>query len=281
MQFRTELSVTRSPQYIDRSSRLLLLGSCFSDEVGQRLAMDGFRVTVNPLGPVYNPVTLGEIVERALHKDIFKETDLVAGPRGMHCLTFASRYSGPDPCEVIEAVNRDFSKIIDALSENPVVILTLGTSYVFTHHGSGRIVGNCHKFHPAEFSRRRLSVEEITDSLFHAAALLRQQGCRVIFTVSPIRHLADGFHGNTLSKASLHLAVDSIKCAEYFPAYEAVIDDLRDYRFYAEDMKHPSQVAVDYIYDLFSKTYFSNETMALARDARADFKKKNHRQILS
>ncbi len=218
---------------------------------------------------------------RAAGGNLFNISDLVEGPRGWHCLTFASRYSGPDPEQVVETVNRDFMKVVDALTARPTVLLTLGTAYVFTHTSSERIVGNCHKLHPAEFARRRLSVQEVSDRLRITTSLLRELGCRVIFTVSPIRHLADGFHGNTLSKSTLHLAADSVEDAEYFPAYEVLMDDLRDYRFYADDMKHPSQVAVDYIYDLFSRSYFTDKTIALAREARAQFKKNNHRQILT
>ncbi len=281
MQFRTELHLSPSAEPIDHATPLLMLGSCFTDEVGERLSIDGFNVTANPLGPVYNPAVLSRILERAMDGRLFTPADLVSGPRGRHCLTFASRYSGEDEKTVVEAVNADFRKIIDALSSKATVILTLGSAYVFTHLATGEIVGNCHKLPGTEFSRRLLSVDEITASLQPVITQLKERGYRVIFTVSPIRHLADGLHGNTLSKSTLHLAVNSLTGAEYFPAYEALIDDLRDYRFYAADMKHPSAVAVDYIYSLFSSVYFSPATVAAAAEARARYKHNNHRQILS
>lgn len=281
MQFRTELHLPVSSLGIDHSTPLLMLGSCFTDEVGARLMMDGFNVTSNPLGPVYNPDTLARILDRALDRRMFTPDDLVEGPRGYHCLTFASRYSGADAKDVLDAVNTDFVKIADALAAPATLILTLGSTYVFTHIGSGEIVGNCHKLPASAFTRRRLSVDEVIARLRSVVTRLTDAGHRVIFTVSPIRHLADGLHGNTLSKSTLHLAVDSIDKAEYFPAYEALMDDLRDYRFYAADMKHPSEVAVDYIYGLFADVYFSKATSAAAAEARARFKRNNHRQILS
>lgn len=281
MQFRTELHPAVSPRQIDHARPLLMLGSCFTDEVGERLIVDGFNVTANPLGPVYNPVVLSRILDRALDRRLFSVHDLVNGPRGYHCLTFASRYSGMDADSVVETVNADFGRIIRQLSEPATVILTLGSAYVFTLKETGEIVGNCHKLPGTSFCRRLLTVEEITASLQPIVTRLSMLGHRVIFTVSPIRHLADGLHGNTLSKSTLHLAVDSIAGAEYFPAYEALVDDLRDYRFYAADMKHPSDVAVDYIYSLFSDVYFRPETVAAAMEARATFKRNNHRQILS
>ncbi|MDE6581654.1 MAG: GSCFA domain-containing protein [Duncaniella sp.] len=280
MQFRTELHPAPAAVKVDHSTPLLMLGSCFTDEVGERLRIDGFNVTANPLGPVYNPAVLARILDRALDRRMFTADDLTEGMRGYHCLTFASRYSGEAADELIKTVNNDFSRIVDALSSPATVILTLGSAYVFTHTATGEIVGNCHKFPATSFTRRLLGVDEIVSSLGQVVSRLIVRGHRVIFTVSPIRHLADGLHGNTISKATLHLAVNSIDGAEYFPAYEALIDDLRDYRFYAADMKHPSDVAVDYIYSLFSDVYFSNDTVAAAKEARAVFKRNNHRQIL-
>ncbi|MDE6484282.1 MAG: GSCFA domain-containing protein [Duncaniella sp.] len=281
MQFRTELHLRQSELPIDHATPLLMLGSCFTDEVGDRLRIDGFNVTANPLGPVYNPAVLTRILSRALDRRMFTVDELVEGPRGYHCLTFASRYSGPVAEEVITAVNSDFSLIAEVLSSPATVILTLGSAYVFTHEATAEIVGNCHKLPGTVFSRRLLGVDEIVPSLQSVVTRLKALGHRVIFTVSPIRHLADGLHGNTISKSTLHLAVNSITGAEYFPAYEALIDDLRDYRFYAADMKHPSDVAVDYIYGLFADVYFSPATSAAASEARSRYKRNNHRQILS
>lgn len=285
MRFRTEIIPEHSGFKIDHDSGIVMLGSCFIDEVGKRLAAEGFPVVSNPLGPVYNPVTLAEILDRALSGGRnFTESDLTAGPRGHHCLTFASRYSGKDAETVLESVNSDFQTLAESLRKARTVILTLGSAYVFTLRETGKIAGNCHKLPAGCFTRRRLPVEEVTDALCPQLKRLSEAGVNVILTVSPIRHLADGLHGNTLGKAVLQLAADrlchSVSGVEYFPSYEILIDDLRDYRFYAADMKHPSDVAVDYIYEIFSKVYFTPETVQAAKVAAAEYKLNNHRQIL-
>ncbi len=284
MRFRTEIIPERSGFKIDHESGIVMLGSCFTDEVGQRLVAQGFPVVSNPLGPIYNPVTLAEILDRALSDRKFTESDLTAGPRGHHCLTFASRYSGQEVEMVLESINSDFQSLATSLRSARTVILTLGSAYVFSHIESGRVVGNCHKFPSDCFTRRRLGVDEVIAVLEPQLRRLTDSGCNVILTISPIRHLADGLHGNTLGKAVLQLAADclcrSVCGVEYFPSYEILIDDLRDYRFYAADMKHPSEVAVDYIYEIFSKVYFLPETVEAARVAGAEYKRNNHRQIL-
>lgn len=284
MRFRTEITIPRPSFGITHDDRLTMLGSCFTDEVGARLAADGFDVMANPLGPVYNPVTLAMLLDRAIDFRPYDPTELTDGHRGSHCLDFASRYSGASGDEVASMVNADLRSLSEHIVSSKVVILTLGSAYVFTHIATGRIVGNCHKFPASDFTRRRLSVDEITDCLAPQLRRLSAMGSKVILTVSPIRHLADGLHGNTLGKAVLHLAadalVDQIAGVEYFPAFEILVDDLRDYRFYAEDMKHPSSVAVDYIYDCFSGAYFSAATRLLAEKYRCEYKRTQHRQIL-
>lgn len=283
MRFRTEIEKPSTLRLISRNESITLLGSCFSDEIGQQLMIDGFNVAVNPFGPIYNPVTLSKILSRAVSRRLFTADDLTEGPRGWHALDAASRFSG-EPSSVLTELNDGLIALSDRLCNPSTLILTLGTACVFTLAESGQIVGNCHKFPASRFTRRMLDVEEICDHLIPVLSDLSERGVRIIITISPIRHLADGLHGNTLSKSTLHLAahhiINNIAGIEYFPAYEALMDDLRDYRFYAADMKHPSQVAVDYIYELFSSTYFSASTAEAAIAARREFKLKNHRQIL-
>ena len=165
------------------------------------------------------------------------------------------------------------------LRRRPVVFITLGTAYVFERADNGEVVGNCHKFPASFFKRRRLSLAEATSAITDIRTILESVAEAVIFTVSPIRHTSDGLHGNNLSKATLLLACDAAG-VDYFPAYEALIDDLRDYRFYAADMKHPAPGPGDYIYELFSDTYFDAETLDRARQCRRDFMASRHRPIL-
>lgn len=283
MRFRTEYEPEKRPE-IGRASRWLLLGSCFSDEIGSRLERDGFACVHNPLGPLYNPLSTARTVADALADRIYTVADLADGPRGHHCLDYASRYSGTDPQTVAEVVNADLRKVKTFFAEpgERVLAITFGT--VFTFYRRGVAVGNCHKFPAAEFERRPLTLAEIVGAWQPIIDRLPSD-IRIVFTVSPIRHLADGLHGNALSKATLLLAVDALVAAnrcrcDYFPAFEILNDDLRDYRFYAADMKHPSETAADYIYQKFCDTYFSAATLDYALASRRDAARSAHRQIL-
>ena len=265
---------------------MVLLGSCFTDEVGSRLAADGFDVCANPFRALYNPMSICRCIDRILSGEAYSEADLTSGPRGYHCLDYATRYSGADIAALLGVLNDDASRLRESLCAGPTVFLTFGTAYVYRLREDGRLVGNCHKFPAGDFDRRLLSVDEIVAAVSDSLHRMRDAGVRrVVFTVSPIRHVADGLHGNTVSKAVLHLAVERL-CAEwdgfvsYFPAYEMMIDDLRDYRFYAADMKHPSDVAVDYIYEFFSHTYFNADTRREAVEYRRQYKASLHRPIL-
>lgn len=284
MRFRTEIEPISTDLSISHDTPVLLLGSCFTDEVGQRLEMDGFTVVRNPLGPLYNPASLRRCVEMALDADIAPL--IVEGPRGFHALDFASRFAGPDLDGLRADVRASLDRIKDVLAAAPVGVITFGSAYCFVLAASGTPVGNCHKLPDSFFRRTLLGVERVSADIEAIGCMLLGAGCRaVIFTVSPIRHLAYGLHGNTLGKSVVHVALGSVleqapQGMYYFPSYEIVMDDLRDYRFYAADMKHPSAVAVDYIYDIFSKTYFSKATRDSAAEARRRFLAANHRQIL-
>lgn len=281
--FRTEYEPSRQPE-IGRRVPFLLLGSCFSDEIGSRLVRDGFNAVHNPLGPLYNPLSIARTVGAALEGRLYAADNLTEGPRGFHCLDFASRYSGGDAEAVIAAVNRDLGPVRNFMagSSDRVLIVTFGT--IFTFYRGGIPVGNCHKFPAQEFERRPLSSGEIVE-LWQKLIDRLPAGIRLIFTVSPIRHLADGLHGNAVSKASLLLATEELtnrnpgRCG-YFPAFEILNDDLRDYRFYTADMKHPSETAAEYIYDKFCATFFSAKTMAEAEASRREAVRSAHRQIL-
>lgn len=284
MKFRTEIEPVKSMVSISHGTPLLMLGSCFTDEIGGRLEADGFDVLHNPLGALYNPMSIANCLYRALSGKVYTLADLTRGSRGFHCLDYAMRFSGADAQDVVKDVNLCQSSVADILQRRPVVILTFGTSFVFERADNGGVVGNCHKFPASFFKRRMLSVEECTGVIDDIIAMVAPVASAVLITVSPIRHTADGLHGNNLSKATLLLACDSAVASnpsvEYFPAYEALVDDLRDYRFYAADMKHPSEMAVDYIYELFSDTFFDAGTKARALQCRREYMASRHRPIL-
>ena len=283
MKFRTELTCSQSAWQIRHSDRLLFIGSCFSDGMGRRLAERGFDISVNPFGPLYKPLSIANCIHRSLSRQYYTLSDLTPGPRGYHCLDYAMRFSGEDADSVLDAVNSRLDDMRARIEAGAIVFITLGTVFVYFLAETGRPVGNCHKFPPSTFIRRRISIEEAREALHSVTTALYAAGAsQVVFTVSPIRHLSDGFHENTLSKASLHMAVDMLgESVGYFPSYEIVMDDLRDYRAYADDMVHIAPKAVDYIYEKFEEVFFSTATRQEAAAARKRFLSSQHRQILN
>lgn len=274
MRFRTEIEPLRGLIPITHRDRIVMMGSCFTTEIGNTLARDGFDVVINPMGALYNPATIAAVIENALEGKVYTEADLVEQDGVYHCLDFPSTYQGSDAEVLLARINADMATTSQALQQATVWIITFGTAKVYRYRGE-QIVGNCHKLPSGCFSTSMLTIDEIVQRW---APLCN--GRRVIFTVSPIRHVADGLHTNQLSKATLMLAIYKLKNVEYFPAYEIVIDDLRDYRFYAADMKHPSDVAVEYIYEKFSETYFESATRDKASSCRKEWKRRAHRTII-
>lgn len=254
---RTEVSIRPVREgMIDRGSSLLMLGSCFTTEVGQRLLADGFDACVNPTGNVYNPLSAARTLLNLAAGRRYEASELVEVQGLWRSLDHHTRLAAPTPAEALERINGSMEAGGRALERATHVIVTFGTAYVFERQG--RVVCNCHKLPAREFVRRRLSVAEIVDAWQPIVDSMPQK--RFIFTVSPIRHVADGLHGNQLSKSTLLLAVDSLRGADYFPAYEVVIDQLRDYSFYAPDLVHPSPEAVDCIYRLFRSIWMPSAT---------------------
>lgn len=277
MKLRTTIEPQRATFGITHADKIVMLGSCFTDNVSALLLRDGFKVKANPMGVLYNPVTIATHVRRAIKGQLYGIGDLVQTADGMwHCLDYNTRYISADAAALVSKLNNDLSEVKTALDEASVVIITLGTAHVFSYLATDCTVGNCHKIAAKEFARTRLTVEAAAQSIQEITTFLPNK--HVLFTVSPIRHLGDGLHGNNLSKATLHLAIDAVN-AEYFPAYEIVCDDLRDYRFYGDDLRHPSAMAVEYIYEVFSQTYFNKQTQIQALQHRAAYLHSQHRQI--
>ena len=263
------------------SLRFVALGSCFSEAIGGRLADGGVDIAVNPMGVLFNPCSIASIVERALEGRPFGTDDLYVDEGGVsHALAFESRRQGTDSQALIDRLNNDFTAFAERLRKADCWLITFGTAWCFRHIPSDRLVGNCHKLPDKDFERFLVSVDKIEEQWNG----ILKSAPRVIFTVSPVRHLNDGLHGNTLSKARLHLAVENL-CrnhpnAEYFPAFEALNDDLRDYRFYADDMKHPSALAEQYIFELFEKCYFTKDDIAVIERNRRAKLQSLHRPII-
>ncbi len=255
LKLQTRVECGSAPFRMSYSDGIVLLGSCFADEIGARMSDAGFDVCANPFGTLYNPVSISDAVNRLESGEPFVQDDCVEMGAGAglvcsfrHHTSFARR----TPEEFLAYANASLSEAHERWSKAGLVILTLGTAWCFRHRESGKVVANCLKRPDREFSRERLSFQDTVSILSGIVSMFPDK--RFIFTVSPIRHMADGAHGNQLSKGTLLLAADSVTDGErvvYFPAYEILMDELRDYRFYSEDMVHPSAQAVDYIWECF------------------------------
>ena len=253
MLLHTPVAIEPSPLRLSHEKPVLLVGSCFTDHIGQRLRDYGFTVLTNPFGILYNPLSIAECLRRCYGGEEVGREHLVQHNGLWHSWLHHGSFSAPTAEECLSKCNTSLREAHRLLQGGHSLLVTLGTAFVYEREGLA--VANCHKVPAGQFVKRQLSVEEV------AAAL---QPYPALYTVSPIRHWADGAHGNQLSKATLLLAIDHTR-HPYFPAYEIVMDELRDYRFYEPDMLHPSQVAVDIIWERFQQTYMDPSTIALGQ----------------
>ena len=247
-----------------------MLGSCFAENIGARLESERFNVDINPFGTLYNPSSIAEALRMLANHKEFNLCDLFEHEGAFHSFSHHSRFSSTSANDCLEKINSRIYKSSTLLKSATILVITFGTSFVYRLKGDGRIVANCHKLPERMFERERLSTDEIvTDWMRLLDELWAVNGdLKIIFTVSPIRHWRDGAHENQLSKATLLLALDELQKhypnrIGYFPAYEIMMDELRDYRFYADDMIHPSPLAIDYIWQKFSDCFLSKETKNL------------------
>lgn len=284
LKFRTEVAVRPVDHKISHRSHIVTVGSCFSDEVGSRLRDRLFDVTVNPAGTLYNPMSIAQALDAMMAGRVYTAADIVNRDGLWHSFDHHSRFSSADPDECLRSINGAMLEGREALRVCTHLFVTFGTAWVYTR--SSRVVANCHKFPSTDFIRKRASADDIAAIWHPLLGRLRDfnPDMHVVFTVSPIRHLADGAHGNQLSKATLQLAVDAImECAvtpvEYFPAYELVLDDLRDYRFFASDLTHPSDMAVDYVYDKLAEMFFTPHTLQASVEAEKAVRLLAHRPL--
>lgn len=268
---------------IDHKRPILLLGSCFADEVGARLSAAGFEVLCNPFGTLYNPASIAACLHRAISDEAVGDDCMVFNEGLWHSWLHHGRFSHPDKSVALRDANYAIHQAHIFLQRKPLIIVTFGTAWVYrlAHEGSpmlGQVVANCHKLPAAWFVRSMMNQNEIVDMW---QPLLEDLATEVLFTVSPIRHMADGAHGNQLSKAVLLLAVEQLLASGrwYFPSYEIALDELRDYRFYARDLCHLSDVAVDIIWERFQSTYMSSETQQHCRRCEAQWRQSQHRPL--
>lgn len=268
--FRTALKAQPAPFGIGHSDKLLLVGSCFTEHIGERLAACKFPALTNPFGIVYNPAAIVRCLERLFSENqFFDKKDIFENAGLWHSWEHHGRFSKPDKTEMLAGLNATYSEAAAFLKKTNRLLLTFGTADVFELKSTSQIVANNHKMPAAHFQERRLSVTEIAGQTIGVLQKMKSENAdlQVVVTVSPVRHLRGGATANQRSKATLVLACEEIcrqlDFAHYFPAYELLLDDLRDYRFYAADMVHPSDTAVGYIWDFFADTFFLEETKRL------------------
>ncbi len=266
MKFRTEIEIRPYASQLSYRDRLLALGSCFAAEIGRRMADAKFRIAVNPSGVLFNPLSIIRTLRRYRDgRPVAKEELQYADGRWFH-YDFHGSLAGDTADETRARLDAAVAEGARALHEASVVLLTLGTAWVYERTDTGDTVANCHRQPAERFRRRRLTVDEIVAAI-ETALQDELSGKQIILTVSPIRHLGDGLAGNAVSKAVLRLAAEELteRHAQivYFPAYEILCDDLRDYRFYADDLTHPSPQAVAYVWERFREALLTPDAQAL------------------
>ena len=269
MNLQTKIKIQKqSSNLIDYNANILLLGSCFVENIGEKLDYFKFQNLQNPFGILFQPKAIETLISNAINKKVYSEKDIFFYNEHWHCFDAHSRLSASSKEHLLTELNNQIKLTNQQISKSTHIIITLGTAWVYRNKETNKLVTNCHKIPQKQFKKELLSVETITKSLQNCSDLIKSvnPNAIIIFTVSPVRHTKDGFVENTQSKAHLIAAIHQfINCQlsinncqlSYFPSYEIMMDELRDYRFYAEDMLHPNQTAIHYIWEKFQEVWIS------------------------
>ena len=286
MKLQTQLPLKKQVHnLIDYNSKLLLLGSCFSENIGDKLSYYKFQSTQNPFGILFHPKAIEKLITNAINQKKYTKNDIFFHNEHWHCFDAHSSLSAAAENDVLENLNTANTTTFESLKNSSHLIITLGTSWVYREISSDAIVANCHKIPQKKFLKEILSIDEITESLNAITSLTKaiNPDISIIFTVSPVRHLKDGFVENQQSKAHLlsaiHSVIDANNQVHYFPSYEIMMDELRDYRFYAEDMIHPNNTAIHYIWEKFTGVWFSEQTKTTMKEVEIIQKGLAHRSF--
>ncbi|MFL9830673.1 GSCFA domain-containing protein [Flavobacterium sp. ST-87] len=284
MQFRTVIPVLASSSPVDYHSRILSLGSCFAVNIAQKLSYYKFQNRCNPFGIIFNPVSIEKLISRAVKKDFFTEKDIFFHNDLWHCFEVHSELSNPNKEVFLDLLNQLVSETNQQITYSTHFLITYGTSWVYRKTENNQIVANCHKLPQKQFTKEILSIETIQNAIENTIVLIQSVNpeAKFTFTVSPVRHIKDGFVENQLSKAHLISAIHSNQKSKtetynYFPSYEIMMDELRDYRFYTEDMLHPSALAVDYIWEKFKETTITPSVFTIMEELETIQKGLAHR----
>jgi hypothetical protein len=284
-QFRTEVDAPEFSFDINHRSIVTMLGSCFAENMGELMSGVKINNLVNPFGILFTPFSIMNALERMLNDRAYEESDLLQAGHHWVSLDHHGKFNNKDKSEALDNINKGVKQGRERLLNSDVVFITLGSAWVYEHLEQDRVVANCHKIPNKEFKKRLLTQQEVHLILRHIPELFRAKKlkAKVVFTVSPVRHWKDGATQNQRSKAQLlsavHSVVDEFDNCHYFPAYEFMMDDLRDYRFYATDMLHPSPQAIDYVWQKFQTSFFSDETRIICKEISAVIQAASHRPI--
>ena len=283
MKLQTKISLNKEKNQIDYDSKVLLLGSCFAENIGDKIDFYKFKNLQNPFGIIFHPVGIEKLIGRAISGNKFEKNDLFSHHSMWLTFEAHSKLSRPEQEELRNSLNDNLSDLKEYLTTATHVIITLGTAWVYEHKSSNTIVSNCHKIPQKEFLKKLLSVEQVNDSMNSIVSKIQSvnPNATIISTISPVRHLRDGFVDNTRSKshlfAGLHKCVDRHDNLYYFPAYELMFDELRDYRFYTEDMLHPNKTAIEIIWERFRDTWIASETIEIQKEIEDIHKMRQHK----
>ena len=281
MEFHLEFTPKPFDTKINHQQKLLLIGSCFTEQIGNKLAHHKFRVLENPNGILFNPISITKSVWSYINNKQYGPNDLFYQNESWNSWEHHSRFSNPDQQACLDGINASQNKAHEFLRSADWLLVTLGSAFVYELEGSS-VVANCHKVPTDKFNKRLLSVEEVISALqqMQEGLVAFKPLLKIIYTISPVRHLRDGFVENNRSKATLHLAVQQLTQLSdtfYFPAYELVMDDLRDYRFYAEDMVHPNYAATNYVWKKFIAACVDEPSQELMKEINSINAAKSHK----
>ncbi len=283
MNFRTEINIDPFKDSISYSDSVLTIGSCFADNIARYMSERKYRVLANPFGVLYNPVSVYNSLRILEDSKLFNEKDLIENQSEWHSFYHHSDFSHHIKAQCLSGINKAIKNAAKFLQETDWAIITYGTSYVYRWKETGEVVSNCHKIPQSKFDRTILSVEKLNETLNSTVKLLQESNpeLKILFTVSPIRHWKDGAVDNQVSKAHLIVAINEIVTQNencfYFPSYEIMMDDLRDYRFYSKDLLHPNEIAIDYIWQKFKRAVINPSDLSLIKMIEQLNSAKNHR----
>lgn len=283
MEFRTVLNSFSSKFKIKGNDKQFFIGSCFTENIGYQLQRLKFESIINPFGIIYNPISISNSLEILIQKKLFSESDLFEHQGAWHSFDFHSRFSDVEKEKCLRKINQSITNAFVAIKSTNILFITFGSAHIYNLKNMDKAVANCHKLPANYFEKRFIDFNQILNIYIKLFKKLKEQNpnLKIITTLSPVRYLSDGFAENQKSKALLtllcHALKENFEFVDYYPAYEIMMDDLRDYRFYADDMIHPNNLAINYIFNHFSTVYFEKETLIMIQEIEKIKKAMEHK----